>query len=564
MRTVFISILVSISLAGCAKHFSSTSVGNIPPKTYVSVFPFRDSVQSANFNPQSSQLQIHWWANDPDGIVAGYVITFDRKHWTFTTKNDSVFALPLFTKDTTYIFSAAAIDNSFKGTLNEGDVVSFTDANGNGVWDKGEIFPTLGSSVDPDPPSIKFPIANTPPLVEFVMNGDPFVTRIDIPETTFTVVSFGWRGSDIDGNSTITNYYIALNDTLSPQSWVELPSQFNFVTLKARLSEAFTDTSTISCDIYPNTYPAMSQSPLPAPLRNMKLNGSNIFYIKARDVADQYSPAMREPDTTKTWFVKKPKGNFLVVNDYGIPDQSTRFYTGILDTIAGGVIHGKFDLWDIKGGSYYPRKGSLVQPYVNPTFQETLKLYKYVFWYASDEQDFDIAQTAVREFRRSGGKIFMTFMVPASYASGLDVNQELRDFSDAIDSLTSTILMDSLSISPITSTGFVKSGTRMVPFDSTVYPVLVRDSYLSNPTDGGKVVGNLRGIYPSVGASVIYRTQPYGVDNRQPVIGVMSGDNTAFIIGVPLYRFNGNSTTASNNTKAYQLIYKVLKTFGVY
>lgn len=539
-----------LSFSGCTKHFSSTSTGNLPPKTFVSAFPYRDSTQTTNFNPQSSRLEIHWWADDGDGLIIGYVITFNKKTWTFTAKDDSVFFLPLFSKDTSYIFTVAAIDNSFKGKLNEGDTVAFA---------------SLGTSVDPDPPSIKFPIANTPPTVQFIMNEAPWVTRLDIPDTTFTVVSFGWQGTDIDGNNTIINYYIALNDT-SAQSWIQLPAQADFVTLEARLSEATNDTSTVRCDVYPNTYPALSQSPLSTPLPNMKLNGNNVFYIKAEDVAGAYSPATRMPDTTHTWFVKKPKGDLLIINDYGVQDQSTKFYSSIFDTIAGGSLHGKFDLWDIKTGSYYPRKGNLVQPYVIPTFQETLKLYKYIFWYSADEQDFDIAQSAVRNFRKNGGKFFMTFSVPSSYSSGLDINQELSDFTGAIDSLTGIILTDTLSSSPITSTGFVKSGTMVepaAPYDSTVYPNLVRDSYQSNVTDGGKVVANLRGIYSTFGASVIYQLQPYGADNRQPIVGVMSGDHSAFVVGVPLYRFNGNSTT-SPNTRAYQLIYRVFKDFGAF
>ena len=215
-------LLLVIVLSGCTKHFSSTSQGILPPETFVSAFPYRDSSQTTNFNPQSSRLEIHWWADDGNGLIIGYIITFNKKIWTFTTKDDSIFFLPLFQKDTTYIFTVAAIDNSFKGKLSEGDTVAFTDKNGNGVWDKGEIFPLLGNSVDPDPPSVKFPITDTPPTVQFVMNEPPFITRLDIPDTTFTIVSFGWQGSSIEGSNVIINYYIALNDT-SPQSWVQLP-----------------------------------------------------------------------------------------------------------------------------------------------------------------------------------------------------------------------------------------------------------------------------------------------------------------------------------------------------
>ncbi len=563
-RTPFILHLIVfslfLSLSGCTQHLTPTNVVNSPPVTYVTAFPYRDSIQTTNFNAQASLLEIKWWANDPHGLVIGYIISLtdhaipvNNKIWTFTTKDDSTFFLPLYQKDTAYTFSVAGIDNTFKRPLKEGDTVAFA---------------ALGMSVDQQPASIKFPITNTPPTVAFVMNEPPYVTRLDIPDTTFTVVSFGWQGADIDGNNTIINYFIALNDT-SAQSWVQLPAQADFVTLEGRLSEAPSGTgiSTVTCDVYPNTYPALSQSPLPVRLPNMKLNANNIFYIKVEDVAGAFSRAVRMPDTTHTWFVKKPKGSLLIINDYGVQDQSTKFYSSIFDTLAGGALHGQFDVWDIKTGSNYPKKGNLVQPYVVPTFYETLKLYKYVFWYSSDEQDFDIAQTAVRNFRRnSGGKFFMTFSLPSSYSSGLDINQEISDFTDAIDSLTSNFLTDSLSSSPVTSTGFVKPGATVqpvAPYDSTMYTNLIRDSYYSNAADGGKVVANLRGMYPTLGTTVIYSMQPYGANNRQPILGVMSGDKSAFVLGVPLYRFNGNSTTPPN-LRAYLLLYKVFKDFGAF
>ncbi len=570
LRYSMLLLLLLLTLSGCTKHFSSVVSGNLPPKTFVAAFPFRDSTESGNFNPQSSRLEVHWWANDGDGLVVDYIITFDRKTWTCTAKTDSTFSLPLFSKDTSYTFTVAAIDNSFDGVLHEGDTVVFTDANGNGRWDKGEPFPTLGRAVDPDPASIKFPIANTPPQVIFVMNSGQFSTRPDIPDTTFTVASFGWQGSDVDGDNTITNYYIALNDTVSPSSWVQLPAQARFVTIEARISEAQTDTSTVSCDIYANTYPAMSYSPLKVTLPNMKLNGDNVFYVKAQDVADAYSPAVRMPDSTHTWFVKKPRGNVLIVNDYGSQDRSLSFYRNIFDNLNGGSLKGKYDVWDIRSGMVptSPKKGDLVQPCIVPSFQETLKLFKYVFWYSADYKDFDIAQAAIGGYRSAGGKIFFSYYALDTTADRASLTQQLRDFTGSVDSVMSDILRGSSSASPpITSTGFVFSGATVVPTDSTQYPELVRDGPASNPADGGKAVWNLRGVFPSLDATVIYRVEPYGSygpDNPAPVLGILSGDKSMFLLGVPLYRFNGNDTPPSANTRASQLIYKVFKDFGAF
>ena len=223
-------------------------------------------------------------------------------------------------------------------------------------------------------------------------------------------------------------------------------------------------------------------------------------------------------------------------------------------------------MWDIKTGSHSPRKGDFVQPYVVPSFSETLKLYRYIFWYSDDDGDFDLAQLSVGNFRANGGKIFMTFALPSSYVSVIDINQALRDFTGAVDSLTANFLAGAQLTSPITSGGFVQPNFELrpaPPFDSTVYPLLVRDSYQSNKADGGHAVQYLRGIYPSTGAVPVYMVQPFSPDSLQPVIGAKSGDGTSFILGAPLYRFNGNSTT-SPNTRAFQLLQKVFKDFGAF
>jgi hypothetical protein len=61
---------------------------------------------------------VHWWGDDPDGFIAGYYISFDNRRWSFTTRNDRVFALTLSGSDTTYSFWVRAVDDQ-----------------GNGVWD---------------------------------------------------------------------------------------------------------------------------------------------------------------------------------------------------------------------------------------------------------------------------------------------------------------------------------------------------------------------------------------------------------------------------------------------
>ena len=98
-RTPFILHLIVfslfLSLSGCTQHLTPTNVVNSPPVTYVTAFPYRDSIQTTNFNAQASLLEIKWWANDPHGLVIGYIISLtdhaipvNNKIWTFTTKDD--------------------------------------------------------------------------------------------------------------------------------------------------------------------------------------------------------------------------------------------------------------------------------------------------------------------------------------------------------------------------------------------------------------------------------------------------------------------------------------------
>ena len=64
---------------------------------------------------QQSSVSLHWWGDDPDGIIVGYFISFDDLNWTFTYSNDSLISFPIYGADTLYNFRVAATDNSGNG-----------------------------------------------------------------------------------------------------------------------------------------------------------------------------------------------------------------------------------------------------------------------------------------------------------------------------------------------------------------------------------------------------------------------------------------------------------------
>ena len=149
---------------------------NQSPDTHLSLFP------DSTISPGKTRLTITWWGDDPDGLVAGYNISFDSLNWTFTTRNDSTFQLAINGNDSTFRFWVAAVD------------------------DKG--------LVDPTPASNLYPVVNSPPSVKFN-------TGTEITDTSFPVAAFSWTGTDPDGDNTIRNYYWSLNDTVN---WHEISS----------------------------------------------------------------------------------------------------------------------------------------------------------------------------------------------------------------------------------------------------------------------------------------------------------------------------------------------------
>ncbi len=484
-----ILLFVLLIAAGCSDT-PNNPVENRPPETYLSLHP------DGELRTTTSRQHIHWWGDDPDGFVAGYLISFDNATWSFTTRNDSVFALSLSGSDTVYAFYVRAIDDQGNGVRDADGPYGpepFTDENGNGAYDAGEPFVDLGLA-DPTPADLRYPIQNSPPVVEFRQGSD-------VPDTTFTVATFAWIGSDLDGDQTIREYQYALNDTLDPASWKTLPRSTDFLTL-------FEEDG----------------------LRE----GENVFYLKAVDIAGAESRIIRMPDTSGTWYVKKPKTELLIVDDYGPSDASAAFYRSVTDTLFGGRFRGA-DVFDIRTGASTTSRGIYLPPYINPTFIETLKLFRYVIWYADNNPTLEVAQLSLPDYQERGGHVFYTASFPES---AIDPRGGITDFAP----------IDSLSPDPIR---FVPMGTRAEPAaESPGYPVLVRDNE-------GVPVAFIRNMFRKINARNLYRFEESTRWEGQPVVAVRSGDSRFILFGIPLHRFNGDGNAGT-------LIYQIFRNeFGV-
>ncbi|MCX8010192.1 MAG: fibronectin type III domain-containing protein, partial [Ignavibacteria bacterium] len=318
-KTLIKYFLISVILlvSSCSERITGVKEGNLPPDTFLTLYP--DS--GSSISRQKSQLRVHWWGDDPDGFVIGFLFSWDGKNWSFTKSNDSIFALKITGLDTNYLFQVSAIDNHGNGKYDDAIIVNginfgaepFTDLNGNKKWDTGEEFIDLGL-IDPTPAKLIYPIKNSIPVVGFQQNSA-------VPETTFTVASFAWSVSDIDGDETIDKVLVSLNDTLN---FVELPGNTRFITIRAK---APFSSDVVNADIFIGS---SVTTPYAVKLPNLKLNSKNVFYLKARDIAGSYSKTIQMPDTNKTWYVKKQKGNILIIDDYGITDNASSFYNLII------------------------------------------------------------------------------------------------------------------------------------------------------------------------------------------------------------------------------------------
>lgn len=501
---LLLALLPALLFISCYEKLVEAPVDNQSPKTYIALFP------DSTLSQQQSSLRIHWWGDDPDGLVIGYFISFDNVNWKFTTSNDSLISFPISGADTTYIFRAAAVDNFGNGVYDQQLIVNginfgpepFTDLNNNGVWDPGEPFIDCGA-IDPNPASIELRLKNSPPVINFLVNQSG--NTIFIPETTFTVASFGWTLTDLDGDGTISNVYIALNDTSQK---IELPGNTRFVTLKA---EPPYTSDVVECDVYIGS---AITTPYHIKLPNLKLNESNTFYVYAEDIAGGISELIVMPSASsnRSWYVKKPVGDILIIDDNGNIDNASSFYDGIFNELG---LSSRYNVWDIKLGRTSTSPGVLLPGFISPQFTETLKLFKYVFWYTDNDPTLGPAQVAINNYLNYGGRVLFSMIFPQVF--------DPRGLSDFLP-------IDSLSPSPIS---VLQANVGITPTDEGVsqgYPQLRRDN---NPNP----VARIRTYYPNTLSS----TSLYTLDlPGNPIIGFKSTDSRIIFMGIPLHRANGD------------------------
>ncbi|MBI5475201.1 MAG: hypothetical protein HY964_00510 [Ignavibacteriales bacterium] len=551
MKSFFFTFSILILLfAGCRKDVNDNPVANKPPNTFLWLFP--DSTLADG----TSKQQIRWWGNDPDGTVKGFLFAFDTVRfydstgiiypshvisWRWKTLPDTVIAFPLERKRQTFYVAVKAVDNTMKEIINDNAMIWFSgndaywDKNENGVFDSSDVNLTIpSSSIDLTAATLDMPTRNQPPTVVFSPSTTNPNAPMVQPETTYTAASFGWVGTDPDGDKTIVEYQIVLNnpdDTLRritlpannirvPGSDFRLSNDFiSLITLFVPRSRSDAATGEVEADIYSGSFLKRQKI---GTLQGLKLDSLNVFYVRAKDIAGDYSKFIRLPDTSKKWFVRKPKSNLLTVIDYNNSDSATvrNTYKNVFSQISipSGSVSNYDELnigrgitlqqkKDASDGRANPQFGALVPPFIDPAFTYTMYLFDYVFWYTDVYPSLPVAQFSLFYYyntifdNHKGKVIFST-----SFEYRPDPLEVMNDFAP-IDSISAVNLASFPVQFPRYGDSRVLGGYNLIPDTVTgenVFPQLRFN------TDRFSHLVYLRPIYRRADARYIYHLQSDG------------------------------------------------------
>lgn len=485
INKILLIAVLALSLIACESPTSTLNPNKRPETTM-----WADSI----INDQSSIVHLYWRGDDADGMVVGFIQSWDGKDWFFTRKTDSTFTIKLQSNKDIRKFQISAIDNNLDKYPKEGDKVVFADNNGDNIYSDGDYFAELNDAYDLSPAKLFVPMVNTPPALFWGVDSTKAAAQIaELPDTTFAVATFLFSAYDLDGEETIEYYEWSLNDSSSGAKWTRLNKNEKFFTLYEK--------------------------------DGLILNSDNKLYIRGFDNGGMQSKVLAYPSENKTWYVKKQKGDILVVRDYSINDATNDFYVSALNSVASGKFANKFDVLDIKLGLTPTTKAKNLPPFLKPNFIEILKLFKAVIWYSDNSPSALVAQETVPDYQKSGGKIFFNGLLPSPIDE--TTKNALVDYLP-IDSTSAEKLFSDLSSFP---KGSIITSNKTL---SVQYPDLIKEK--------GVAALGVYVQYPKVTAQALYYLSEGSAWSGTPCIGAISGDHKTLFLNMPLHLMNQNKT----------------------
>lgn len=326
--------LLLAPLLACEKN-SGSYPSNEAPRTFLSIVG--DSLSTTDY-----RKILHWWGTDPDGAVVGYLVRWNGG-WTpeagtgqdyggetyqFTIATADTFPVPLDGTEGVRRFTVRAVD-------------------GEGL-------------VDPVGVSQAFPLSNNAPTLAWN-------TAIPRPTDSYPAVAFGFRPTDFDGRTTVSQFRI----------WFDEDSL-----------GAWTVTDTIVA-IYPENF-GTDHTTRP-----------RTIHVRAYDDARAASNTI-----SHTWTVRWPASDWLVI-DQNHPGALGRwdrdFYQAVLDSTIGS----NYDRIDLYAGADFTTSQE-----IGPLFA----LFKGVLWLTGAYVDANEkkmvrnlkkAEPAIRSYMEDGGHVIL-------------------------------------------------------------------------------------------------------------------------------------------------------------
>lgn len=529
LASLFYSLcFCTLLLTGCDADIAGTSNENQAPNTSLSVRDTSLVDNLGNAGRLPSTVNVSWSGIDPDGFVAAYEIRYfaaeDRgllgpeEGWAISTRQDSLILLPIKLSQSTanVRFEVRAIDNE--------------------------------GLKDPTPAVTVFPIRNSPPEVRFNTFELP-------PEETFTIFSFSWEARDPEGESNLDRIEVSLNDSLN---YTALPPDTRFITMVAQTDLNATD-PIVDARVFTGRGFQSTQTFVPG----LRLNTTNTFYLRAVDQTDTTSVAL-----SHEWFIRKPSSEVLLVNDY------RKSFAPILENAHLQLLRAYLpedvdvDVWNISepflsGSTGATARSSAIPPTVAPTLQQTLTLFKYIYWVSTNTTsttqgtNLPFVAQAMDQFFENGGKLMVHTPI------GLPTNPDDNVGNSAILLLPLSDLItfpDSLR-----STMRLPANAPLTPTAELDLPVLSSQRLLIG-TLPYQAVGNNIPLYES---SYLYQTRQGGRQGDwfgPSTVASISEDRRVGLFALPLFDERNGSQMfegADGDPDApFQAIFTILEALG--
>jgi hypothetical protein len=450
MRRALLVLLTLSAVWGCRQP--QDSVDNLAPETTMSV----DSIQRSGDLRLNANVHLNWYGSDADGYIDYFNVQVNDGPVGQTTATDSIF---------TFVIDAG---------LDSADVLI-----------KVSAVDHLGLE-DPTPAQLWVPLKNAAPTCRIDSDGLE-------PDSAKIVVTLRWDAEDIDGDETIVEAEVRLNN--GPWSAIDLG--------QGLLSFAMRPDGQ-SAALYQNGF--LIDSALAGAL----VNDENTIYLRVRDWAGSYS----EVDTSAAFYWSGRDAAMLVLNSQ--PAYIGAQYKGWLDAVGDAYDYVQMDAIT----------GIGIPSYWNPTMRLLFEQYDRVLLFADATQ-----------FPNNGGTDFLLNILAPSVQSYVQGGGKVFTSAQLTSSMDMTAINDVYPISgSVTSTGQARltNDSAMVPVDTASGAPSLRPQ---------NIVLGVTPVVPAADANSYYEAQLTKIagwtgDGTVGAVRSRNGEVFEIFFSVPIHQFS--------------------------